>query len=93
MRDFVDRELMPHAMDWDESYHVPDSMLRRFGELNLIAASMPRPPLEYMTPDAKIMNCIPATEFDAFHGLIIGDELNRVCAAGVLAALNGTLLE
>src|SRR3954462_15191681 len=40
IRAFVDRELAPHAEDWEETT-FPDSVFHRMGELGFLGLSMP----------------------------------------------------
>lgn len=41
VRDFVDREIMPHIKEWDENQHFETRILRRLGELGLMGVCIP----------------------------------------------------
>jgi citronellyl-CoA dehydrogenase len=41
VRDFVQRELAPHAREWDRSSDFPSSLFRRLGELDLLGLRHP----------------------------------------------------
>src|SRR5436309_1800011 len=40
-RDFVDRELIPHARDWEEKGEVPRSFYRKMASLGFLGAPVP----------------------------------------------------
>lgn len=40
-REFAAREIAPHAAEWNASHHVPVDVLRRMGEIGLLAPSVP----------------------------------------------------
>lgn len=41
VRDFVEREVLPHRMEWDESQHFPKDLFRRMGEIGLMGMLVP----------------------------------------------------
>ncbi len=41
VRGFVERELRPHADEWEAARHFPDSVFRRMGELGLLGLRYP----------------------------------------------------
>ncbi len=41
IRDFADREIRPHMMDWDESQHFPKDLFHKLGELGLMGVFVP----------------------------------------------------
>jgi len=41
VRDFAQREILPHRMDWDESQEFPISLFHRMGELGLMGILVP----------------------------------------------------
>ena len=89
IREFVDKELMPHAHEWDESKAIPSALYRRFAQLGLVAAATGSPlPTEYMD-NKMIMDVVPVDEFDMFHEFILLDELARCGSAGVVWGLLG----
>ena len=40
-RDFVDSEIKPNVMDWDESQHFPKQMMHNIGQLGLLGVLVP----------------------------------------------------
>jgi len=41
IRSYVEKELAPHAQEWDEAGHFPDSVFTRMGELGYLGLSYP----------------------------------------------------
>jgi alkylation response protein AidB-like acyl-CoA dehydrogenase len=41
VRDFAEREIRPHFMDWDEAQHFPVDTMKRMGELGLLGVLVP----------------------------------------------------
>ena len=41
IRDFAQREILPHRMEWDESQHFPRDLFQRMGELGLMGMLVP----------------------------------------------------
>ena len=74
VRAFVDAELIPHVDAWDEAGAFPEELHRKAYAAGIYAAAWP---VEHGgTP--------PPGGFDAFHDLILIDELARCGAGGVL---------
>jgi len=42
VRDFVDKEIRPHVMTWDESQEFPRDVFRKMGELGLMGVLVPQ---------------------------------------------------
>jgi alkylation response protein AidB-like acyl-CoA dehydrogenase len=42
VRDFVDKEVRPHVMTWDESQEFPRDLFRKMGELGLMGVLVPQ---------------------------------------------------
>ncbi len=42
VRDFVDKEIRPHVMTWDESQEFPREVFRKMGELGLMGVLVPQ---------------------------------------------------
>ncbi len=75
VREFVDKEIMPFAHDWDEAGTYPPELHAKAYKAGIYGAMWPA---EYGgTPPAKC---------DAFHDLIFIDELARCGAGGILWA-------
>lgn len=41
VRDFAQREMAPHIMEWDESQHFPRELFKRMGDLGLLGMLVP----------------------------------------------------
>lgn len=41
VRDFAEREILPHRMEWDESQHFPKDVFRKMGEIGLMGMLVP----------------------------------------------------
>jgi len=41
VRDFAEKEIRPHMMEWDESQHFPKDLFHRMGELGLLGILVP----------------------------------------------------
>eukprot|EP00026_Physarum_polycephalum_P005568 Phypoly_transcript_05603.p1 GENE.Phypoly_transcript_05603~~Phypoly_transcript_05603.p1 ORF type:complete len:531 (+),score=105.12 Phypoly_transcript_05603:28-1593(+) len=87
IREFVERELMPFAGDWDEGRTpIPREMWNKFAAAGIFAAtSSSQWPTEFVGP--CVIAGVPVDDFDAFHQLIVTDELARISSSGVLSAL------
>lgn len=75
LRRFVERELLPHVTEWDEAGHVPREVFRKAGEFGLLGAGYPEKYGGW------------SEGFDRFHGIVTSEELARMGAGGVSAAL------
>jgi acyl-CoA dehydrogenase len=75
LRRFVERELVPHVTEWDEAGHVPREAFTKAGAFGLLGASYPE---EYGGWSEG---------YDRFHGIVTSEELARMGAGGVSAAL------
>ena len=73
VRAFVDTELLPHVGAWDEAGAHPPELRRKAYAAGLLGACWPA---EH--------GGTPPEGFDAFHDLILVDELARCAAGGVL---------
>jgi alkylation response protein AidB-like acyl-CoA dehydrogenase len=68
IRAFVDKELAPHADEWEETT-FPDSVIRRMGELGFLGLSMPE---QYGGQGG-----------DYFCNLVLGEEMTRSASGGL----------
>ena len=84
IRAFCEAEIMPYCKEWDDEKKLPDDLLRKCFEAQILPASCGgKWPTEYVGPG-------PA-EFDAFHELIMIDELSRCGSGGVMWGIMGGL--
>lgn len=101
VRQYVDKNLIPHAEEWEAAGKVPDEVFQEFARLGFVAASMnSQMTAEYLSArpvtstsrafEAQSLPAnIPPTEWDIFHSLIVGDEFSRTGYLGVCWGLNG----
>lgn len=75
LRKFVERELMPYATEWDEAGGVPREVFLKAGEFGLLGAGYPEDYGGWREG------------YDRFHGIVTSEELARIGAGGVTAAL------
>jgi acyl-CoA dehydrogenase len=75
LRRFVERELMPFATEWDEAGHVPREAFLKAGDFGLLGAGYPEAYGGWREG------------YDRFHGIVTSEELARIGAGGVTAAL------
>jgi alkylation response protein AidB-like acyl-CoA dehydrogenase len=68
IRAFVDKELAPHADEWEETT-FPDSVIRRMGELGFLGLSMPEQ--------------FGGQGGDYFCNLVLGEEMTRSASGGL----------
>ncbi|GAA5842527.1 hypothetical protein JCM11251_004897 [Rhodosporidiobolus azoricus] len=91
IRKFTDTYLTPNAHAWDEAHEIPASEYKRiadFGLLAAIAAGSGQWPTEY-SQGLPVPGGINPNEWDAFHNLILVDELSRTGSGGILYGLIG----
>jgi citronellyl-CoA dehydrogenase len=72
IRSFVERELAPHADEWEETT-FPDSVFRRMGELGFLGLSMPE--------------AYGGQGGDYFCNLVLAEELARAHSGGMAMGL------
>ncbi|KIE00885.1 acyl-CoA dehydrogenase, partial [Metarhizium majus ARSEF 297] len=85
VRQYVDTHLLPSALDWEEKGDVPPEEAERFCKSGIPFVDIPEP---YRPADIPNIGGIPRAELDAFHFLIMSDEMSRV-EGGVGIALAG----
>ncbi len=75
VRKFVERELMPNVAAWDEAGQVPREVFLKAGAFGLLGAGYPEEFGGWREG------------YDRFHGIVTSEELARMGAGGVSAAL------
>jgi alkylation response protein AidB-like acyl-CoA dehydrogenase/cytochrome b involved in lipid metabolism len=86
MREWVEREVMPFCHEWDEAKQVPSGLRRKAFEAGWLPAVVGgRWPTEYVGD--RIAGGVRPEEWDAFHELILVDELSRCASGGVVSAM------
>ena len=73
IRAFVDREIVPHVAEWEETT-FPDAIVRRMGELGFLGLSMPE---EYGGGGG-----------DYFCNIVLAEEMARSGSGGLLMGLS-----
>ena len=73
VRKFVDEEIMPFCHEWDTKGEYPADLREKAYKAGIYAAIYPK---EY--------GGTPPQDFDAFHDLILIDELSRCACGGLL---------
>jgi alkylation response protein AidB-like acyl-CoA dehydrogenase len=73
IRAFVDREIVPHVEEWEETT-FPDAIVRRMGELGFLGLSVPE---EYGGQGG-----------DYFTNLVLAEEMGRSGCGGLLMGLS-----
>jgi alkylation response protein AidB-like acyl-CoA dehydrogenase len=74
IRDFVSKELRPHAEEWEEARYFPDSVFPRMGELGLLGLRYPE---KYGGQGG-----------DYFSALVLAEEMARCGSGGVGMAIS-----
>jgi acyl-CoA dehydrogenase len=77
LRRFVDREIAPFAAAWDEAGEIPRDLFLKAGAFGLLGGGYP----EAFGGTGR------GADYDWHHGIVTSEELARVGAGGVTAAL------
>jgi acyl-CoA dehydrogenase len=75
LRAFVEREIRPHAADWEAAEEFPRELFNRMGELGFLGLSYPE---EYGGQGG-----------DTVHGAVFAEEMARCGSGGVSAGIGG----
>ena len=88
VRNWVESELEPYCTEWEEAKKVPDEIYKQLGERGYLAGLMGvhNYPVEYT--DKRVAS-VPPEKWDAFHELIVTDELCRTGSGGLVWNLIG----
>lgn len=82
VREFVDKEITPNCHEWDEAKKIPKEMFIKAAKAGILGAIISfggeGKYLPYPLPAD-----VPVKEWDAFHSLIVTDELSRCGSGGV----------
>lgn len=77
LRRWIDAHIMPFAAEWDEAGAVPRELFVQAGDFGLLGAGYP----EAYGGTGR------GPDYDHFHGIVTSEELSRVGAGGITAAL------
>ena len=86
LRKYVDEELSPLSEQWEREQMVPIAVQERHAAIGCLAVSIFPLAREYMS-DIPLPGGIKLDEWDAFHDLVLVDELTRGGYLGVNWAL------
>jgi acyl-CoA dehydrogenase len=75
LRSFIEREIRPHAPDWEAAQEFPRELFNRMGELGFLGLSYPE---EYGGQGG-----------DSVHGAVFAEEMARCGSGGVSAGIGG----
>ena len=78
-RDFIAREVRPHAAEWDRQACVPDALVRKAGELGLFGVTMPS---DYGGAGADFLAYVLVTEEIAYGDAGIANMINATNSYG-----------
>lgn len=88
MREWVEKELTPFAHEWDEAGFLPPEIRKKAAFwLPSVIGYWPK---EYLG-NAQVIGGLKPEEFDAFHGLVLLDEVSRCGSGGVVWGILGGL--
>lgn len=85
VRKYVDDNIVPHALEWEEKGDCPDQVKVSYIKTGLPLADIPA---QYKPSVLRSLAGIPTEELDTFHHMILVDELARF-EGGVGIALAG----
>jgi len=86
IRAFVDKEIIPFVDDWDEAKAIPRDIYHKAAAAGWLPGCVSPPwPTEFA--GERIAGGVKPEEYDAFHSLILIDELSRAGSGGVCWAI------
>ena len=83
IRSFVDTHIMPNCHTWDENKAMPSDVYVAAYKAGWLPGCVGMWPTKYLAEDPNAPKP-PAGGFDAFHELILWDELSRCGSGGVV---------
>jgi len=84
----VEEELEPNVTEWDEAKRVPEEIYKKMGTKGYLGGLMGLS--HFPTEFAKYtVGCVPPEKWDAFHELIVTDEISRTGSGGLVWGLIG----
>lgn len=81
VREFVEREIMPNTHEWDEAKQLPAEIIEKAAKAGIFASVVGHVDAEYVP--YELPGGVPIADFDAFHHIIVADELSRCGSGGV----------
>ncbi|CAO3672557.1 unnamed protein product [Umbelopsis ramanniana] len=89
LRAFVEKELMPNCHMWSENKEIPREVIKKCAEFGILGAACGHVPEEYLP--YGLPAGINPKDWDAFHEMIVIDEIARCGSGGLLWGLQGGL--
>ncbi|KAI9260497.1 acyl-CoA dehydrogenase/oxidase [Phascolomyces articulosus] len=89
VREFVEKEIMPYTYEWDEAKKLPQELFEKAAKAGILTACCHHAPAEYI-PYGYPAGIKPE-DWDAFHNVVVADELSRCGSGGVTWGLIGGL--
>jgi alkylation response protein AidB-like acyl-CoA dehydrogenase len=86
VRDYVDTHITPNCDEWESNGVVPEEAHKRHAELGYVAVAVFPLARDHLNGQ-RLPGDVPAQEWDAFHDLIVIDELARCGYLGIVWAL------
>ncbi|OQO04879.1 Acyl-CoA dehydrogenase [Cryoendolithus antarcticus] len=87
---FISEHLTPHAFDWEREETVPEHVFHTFSKHHMLIPTLPAPLPVKQLKDAgihELLGVLKVEDFDAFHGLIYCDEMQRSGLSGPPASM------
>lgn len=81
VREFVEREIIPFAHEWDENKAMPVEIYEKAAKAGILGSVVGHVPAEYVP--YELPGGVKPEDFDAFHHIIVADELSRCASGGV----------
>ncbi|GAA6002561.1 hypothetical protein JCM10207_001183 [Rhodosporidiobolus poonsookiae] len=91
IRKYTDTYLTPNALDWDNAHEIPAESYKHLASVGILAAVAAGGtgwPTEY-AQGIPVPGGIDPSEWDAFHNLVLVDELSRCGSGGIIYGLLG----
>jgi len=86
MRAFVDEHIAPYTHEWDEAKQMPKELFAKCAQAGWLAGVIGAPWRTEYAGD-KLAGGIAPNEFDAFHEMILLEEVSRAGSGGVVWGL------
>lgn len=88
IREYINTEILPYSPEWEEKGEVPVEASKKFLRAGIALDDVPE---KYRPADISSISGLKSSELDAFHMLVIADEMARI-EGGVNIGLAGASL-
>ncbi|KAL9102809.1 MAG: hypothetical protein Q9163_002087 [Psora crenata] len=83
VREWVESEIEPNVIEWDEAKNVPETIYKQMGERGYLAGLLGLH--QYPTHLTKYrVKSVGPEQWDLFHEMVITDEISRAGSGGVV---------